>query len=151
MERSDVVMGEAVDDASRVDADVVAAQLEVDPATGLTDDEAARRLEADGPNELRGKGPIPAWRKILAQFQDPLIYLLLAAVAISLASWYIQGAGGAPVDAIVIAAIVVINVVLGYTQEAKAENAVAALGTMTAATSSVLRAAASSRPCPRRS
>ena len=114
-------------------------QLDVDPAAGLSAQEAARRLEADGPNELRGKKPIPTWRRIVAQFQDPLIYLLLAAVAISLASWVVQGAEGAPVDAIVIAAIVVLNAILGYTQEAKAEDAVAALGTMTAALSMVLR------------
>ena len=126
-------------DASRVDSDVVAAQLEVDSATGLTDHEAARRLEADGPNELRGKKPMPTWRRIMAQFQDTLIYLLLVAVAISLASWVVEGAAGVPVDAIVIAAIVVLNAVLGYAQEAKAENAVAALGTMTAASSTVLR------------
>ncbi len=118
---------------------MVAARLEVDQATGLTDEEAARRLESDGPNELRGKKPTPTWRKILAQFQDPLIYLLLAAIAISLASWVLDGAEGWPVDATVIAAIVVVNAVLGYTQEAKAEDAVAALGTMTAASSTVLR------------
>jgi len=138
MERIDVVTSEPVD-ASRVDADLVAAQLEVDPATGLTDEEAARRFEADGPNELRGKKPTPTWRRIVAQFQNPLIYLLLVAVAISLASWVVEGADGAPVDALVIAAIVVLNAVLGFTQEAKAEDAVAALGTMTAASSTVLR------------
>ena len=136
--RAGVVIGEGVD-PSQVDADVVAMQLDVDPAAGLSAQEAARRLEADGPNELRGKKPIPTWRRIVAQFQDPLIYLLLAAVAISLASWVVQGAEGAPVDAIVIAAIVVLNAILGYTQEAKAEDAVAALGTMTAASSMVLR------------
>ena len=126
-------------DASLVDADAVAAQLGVDPATGLSDQEAVRRLEADGPNELRRIKPIPTWRKILAQFEDPLIYLLLAAVAISLVSWVVDGADGTPVDALVIAAIVVLNAILGYTQEARAEDAVAALGTMTAATSTVLR------------
>ena len=136
--RAGVVIGEGVD-PSQVDADVVAMQLDVDPAAGLSAQEAARRLEADGPNELRGKKPIPTWRRVVAQFQDPLIYLLLAAVAISLASWVVQGAEGAPVDAIVIAAIVVLNAILGYTQEAKAEDAVAALGTMTAASSMVLR------------
>ena len=139
MEAGGVVRGAPVADVSRADADVVAAQLEVDPATGLTDEEAARRLEADGPNELRAKKPTPTWRKIVAQFQDPLIYLLLAAVVISLVSWVVQGADGAPVDALVIAAIVVLNAILGFTQEAKAEDAVAALGTMTAASSTVLR------------
>ena len=79
-----------------------------------------------------------AWRT-LAQFQDPLIYLLLAAVAISLVAWAIEGREGWPVDALVIALIVVLNAVLGYSQEAKAESAVAALARMTAVTSAVVR------------
>lgn len=128
-----------VDEAFLLAADVVAANADVDPAIGLSDEEAARRLEADGRNELRGKRPVPVWRKVLAQFQSPLIYLLLAAVIVSLVAWIFEGAVGLPVDALVIAAIVVLNAVLGYTQEAKAEDAVAALGTMTAAASTVLR------------
>ncbi len=111
----------------------------MDPTTGLADQEATRRLEADGPNVLRGKQAIPTWRKVMAQFQNPLIYLLLVAIAISLASWVVQGADSTPVDALVIAAIVVLNAVLGYTQEAKAEIAVAALNSMAAPLSTVLR------------
>ncbi len=80
---------------------------------------------------------------MLAQFQDPLIYLLLAAVAIALVAWWVEGRGtenaGLPVDAIVIAAVVLLNGVIGHVQEAKAQNAVAALARMTAATSGVLR------------
>ncbi|PWC06174.1 cation-translocating P-type ATPase [Mycetocola zhujimingii] len=117
----------------------LADQLGVDPTVGLTSDEAARRLAADGPNELRGKAPVPVWRKLLAQFEDPLIYLLLAAVAISLAAWIVEGAHGVPIDAVVIFAIVLLNAILGFAQEARAEDAVAALSTMTAATSTVLR------------
>src|SRR4029453_4886133 len=106
---------------------------------GLTSAEAARRLAAEGPNELRSAPPVPIWRRVLAQFQDPIIYLLLAAIAISLVVWVIEGQVGLPVDAIVIMLIVVINAVLGYAQEAKAENAVAALAQMTAVTSTVMR------------
>ncbi|HYI85747.1 MAG TPA: HAD-IC family P-type ATPase, partial [Burkholderiales bacterium] len=76
---------------------------------------------------------------MLSQFQDPLVYLLLAAVAVTLAAWMFEGFDGWPVDAIVIALVVVLNAVLGYLQEAKAENAVAALARMTAVTSAVLR------------
>ncbi|WP_239021595.1 cation-translocating P-type ATPase [Nocardioides jishulii] len=126
-------------DPSLLGGDVVGRELDVDPTTGLSEEEAARRLAADGPNELRGKKPVPTWRKVLAQFQDPLIYLLLAAVTISLIAWVIDGAPGTPIDAFVIAAIIVLNAVLGYTQESRAEDAVAALGTMTAAASTVLR------------
>lgn len=126
-------------DPCLLDVETVARELDVDPLTGLSDDEAARRLATDGANELRGKKPVPLWRKVLAQFQDPLIYLLLAAVAISIIAWSIAGARSTPVDALVIAAIIGLNAVLGYTQEARAEDAVAALDSMTAAASTVLR------------
>src|SRR5690606_26782259 len=67
-----------------------------DSTNGLDAEEAARRLTEDGPNELRAAPPIPAWRRLLAQFQDPLIYLLLAAVVISLVAWTIEGREGWP-------------------------------------------------------
>ena len=130
-------------DPSLADADDIARGLEVDPAVGLSDAEAARRLARDGPNELRGIPPVPTWRKILAQFHDPLIYLLLVAVLVSIGAWIFERAAGSdawPIDAIVIAAIVVLNAVLGFVQEARAGDAVAALSTMTAASSTVLRA-----------
>jgi P-type Ca2+ transporter type 2C len=82
---------------------------------------------------------LPTWRRILARFQDPLIYLLLAAIAIALIAWGIEGWAGWPVDAIVIAAVVIVNGVLGFVQEAKAEQAVAALARMTAVSSAVVR------------
>ena len=126
-------------DPSLRDALDVARDLGVDPATGLTSAEAERRLQNDGPNELRAKPPVPLWRKILAQFQDPLIYLLLVAVAISVGAWLAEGAAGLPIDALVISAIVLLNGILGFVQERKAETAVAALQSMTAATSTVLR------------
>ena len=83
---------------SLVDAAEIAKALAVDPASGLSSAEAARRLAADGPNELRAAPPVPIWRKILAQFRDPLIYLLLAAVVISLVAWVLGGGDGWPVD-----------------------------------------------------
>ena len=126
-------------DPSVLDIAEVAEALAVDLDSGLFSAEAARRLTADGPNELRAAPPVPIWRKILAQFRDPLIYLLLAAVAISVLAWALAGADGWPLDAIVIAIVVVLNAVLGYVQEARAESAVAALQEMTAVTSAVLR------------
>ncbi|HSN31898.1 MAG TPA: cation-translocating P-type ATPase, partial [Ideonella sp.] len=117
----------------------VARALGTDLERGLGADEAARRLATDGPNELHAEPPRPAWRRLLAQLRDPLIYLLLAAIAIALAAWFAEGRAGWPVDAIVIALIVAANAVLGYVQEAKAEDAVAALARMTAATSQVVR------------
>ena len=59
MDRSGVAVS-GHDDPSLADADVVARRLEVEPAAGLTEQEAARRLEADGLNEPRGKKTIPS-------------------------------------------------------------------------------------------
>lgn len=126
-------------DPSLRTAQDISKELEVDPATGLTITEAARRLAQDGPNELRSKPPVPFWRKVLSQFQDPLVYLLLVAILISLVAWTAEGAHGAPIDVLVIAVIVIANAILGLVQENKAESAVAALATMTAVTSTVLR------------
>ena len=128
-----------VEDPSLVDAEAVARALGTDLERGLSAHEAAARLARDGPNELRAAAPIPTWRRILRQFQDPLIYLLLAAVAIALAAWLVEGGHGWPVDAVVIALVIVLNGALGYAQEAKADSAVAALASMTSATCSVLR------------
>lgn len=124
---------------SVMDAQEVAGQWRVEPGTGLTPDEAERRLATDGPNELRQTPPEPLWRKVLRQFQDPLVYLLLVAMAISLAAWLVEGAEGLPIDVIVIAAIVIANAVIGFVQERKAADAVAALSSMTAVMSTVLR------------
>ncbi len=126
-------------DPYRVEARAVADKLGTDLERGLSGTEAARRLAADGPNELLSAAAVPKWRKLLKQFQDPLIYLLLAAVAISVVAWVLEGAVGVPVDALVIALIVALNAVLGYVQEAKAADAVAALRAMTEATSTVIR------------
>ncbi|MEE0654035.1 cation-translocating P-type ATPase [uncultured Bifidobacterium sp.] len=134
-------------DPSLVDAGQVAMALDVDPRTGLSADEAKRRLEKFGPNELASAPPVPKWKKFLQQFQDPLVYLLLAATAISLVAWIIEKVNAAPgaegealpFDAIVIVLILIVNAILGYMQEAKAEEAVNALSEMTAPTSNVLR------------
>ncbi len=122
-----------------VDAAMVVDQLGTDPSAGLSGAEAAARLARVGPNRLDATAPVPAWRKLLAQFVDPLVFLLLAAVAISILTWLLEGAEGVPFEAVVIAVILVANAVLGYVQEARAEQAVAALQRMAAASSTVLR------------
>lgn len=135
-------------DPSLTDANDVAQALNVDPSTGLSSEEARRRLGKFGANELASAPPVPKWKKFLAQFQDPLVYLLLAATAISLVAWIIERvnlAPGAepeevlPFDAIVIVLILIVNAVIGYVQDAKAEKAVEALSKMTAPQTSVLR------------
>lgn len=127
-------------DPTIIAADAVAIACQTDLASGLTAAEAARRLARDGANELRAVPPVAAWRRALAQLQDPLVYLLLLAAAVALAAWVVEGRNGWPMDAIVIAVVVVLNAVIGWMQEAKARSAVAALARMTQATSSVLRA-----------
>jgi len=117
----------------------IAEGLGTDLAVGLTSDEVAVRLERDGPNRLDTADVVPAWRKLLAQFDDPLVYLLLGAVAVSLVAWFLEGRQGTPFEVIVITVIVVFNAVLGYVQEARAEQAVAALQRMAAATATVVR------------
>ena len=120
-------------------ADAVAADLRTDLRAGLTSAEAAARLERHGPNELAAAEEVPTWRKLLDQLSDPLVYLLLGAVVVSLAAWVVEGAEGVPYEVIVITVIVVANAVLGWIQEARAEAAVAALQRMAAATATVVR------------
>src|SRR5690606_18906122 len=74
----------ALDDPSMLDVAVVARMLDADLESGLGGREAAQRLARDGPNEVRAAPPTPPWRGMLAQFQDPLVYLLLAAIVIAL-------------------------------------------------------------------
>ena len=128
-----------LDDPSVNNSDEVARTFGADIDSGIASTEASRRLLADGPNELRSAPQLPAWRRFLSHFHDPLVYLLLAAVAIALVAWVVEGMVGWPMDALVIATIVLLNGVLGYVQEAKAGDAVAALARMTAATSAVMR------------
>ena len=121
-----------------VDAQEVITQLESN-GDGLSESEASSRLEKFGPNELKSEAPIPKWKAFLLQFNSPLIYLLLAAIAISLAAWALEGRQGLPIDAIVITVIVVVNAVFGYIQEGRAADAVAALASMTTSHSTVMR------------
>ncbi len=132
------------DAPSLIDIADLALALGTDLESGLGVEEAANRLRADGPNELRAVPPVPRWRRALVQLQDPLVYLLGAAAAVALAAWWfegrgLQGAAGWPLDAIVITCVVVLNAMLRWLQEAKAAQAVVALAKMSTATSAVLR------------
>ncbi len=120
----------SLDAMSGKDLDALLTELDTDAENGLDPEQALRRLSAEGANELRASPPVPVWRRVLAQFQDPLIYLLLLAVVISLVAWWIEGAVGVPVDAVVITLVVIANAVLGFVQESRAERAVAALQAM---------------------
>jgi Ca2+-transporting ATPase len=101
-------------------------------ARGLTSAAAATRLAEVGPNELdRSSGPSPL-RVLARQFMSPLVALLLVACAVSAAL-------GDSVDAIAIGAIVLVNALVGFAQEYRAERALLALREMTAPQARVLR------------
>jgi Ca2+-transporting ATPase len=123
----------------RTSAEEALAALDSDPQRGLTEGEARARLERHGRNELAAEKPVPAWKKFLAQFADPLVILLLAATAISAALWLVERDAALPYEAIAILAVVLLNALMGHIQESRAEAAVAALRRMAAAHASVIR------------
>ena len=125
--------------AYRIAPDAVIAALGSNLSTGLSSTEARARLERDGPNQLTATRPVPAWRKLLGQCRDPLVILLLVASAISLALWLYQQDAPLPYEAIAILAIVVLNAFMGFIQQSRAEQAVAALRRMSAAQARVIR------------
>ena len=127
-------------DAYRMTAEEVVAELGSDPRHGLSGQDASARLRQYGPNELETEKPEPAWRRFLAQFQDVLIILLLVATAISLGLWVYERDSALPYEGLTIFAIVLLNGILGYVQETRAEQAVAALRAMSANEATVLRA-----------
>ena len=101
-------------------------------STGLTDDEAAERLAAVGPNRLAEPEMEGLFSRILRQFSDPLIYILLAAAAVTafLREW---------VDTGVILAVVILNGLIGFIQEGKAQEALSGIRKMLSPTADVLR------------
>ena len=106
-------------------------------AEGLSSEEAARRLEANGRNRLADAPKKSLVRRFFEQMADPMILILLVAAAISGVLAVVQNDSFA--DVIIILAVVIVNAVLGVYQENKAEKAIEALQEMSAATSKVLR------------
>jgi Ca2+-transporting ATPase len=117
----------------------LAARLDTDARAGLTNGEAAARRERYGPNQLETEKAVPAWRRFLAQFQSVLVILLLIATAISAGLWAIERGEDLPYEALAILAVVLLNAVMGFVQESRAEAAVAALQAMAAADATVVR------------
>src|SRR5690606_30757839 len=87
---------------------------------GLTESESEKRREEFGPNQLASQKRQGAWRRLLAQFNNLLIVVLLVSgvVSLFLNQW---------IDAAVIFAVVVINALIGFIQEGKAERALEAI------------------------
>ncbi|MEX0805024.1 MAG: cation-translocating P-type ATPase [Candidatus Binatia bacterium] len=119
--------------------DDVLAALDTDARRGLSQGEARARLESYGKNELTAEKPVPAWRKFLAQFQDVLVILLLVATLISAGLWLYERESALPYEAMAIFAVVLLNAIMGYIQQSRAEQAVAALRQMSAAHANVIR------------
>ncbi|MFP4065830.1 MAG: cation-transporting P-type ATPase [Bacteroidales bacterium] len=110
----------------------VVRSLEADGENGLDEKEAEKRLETYGPNEMPGKRQRTWWQRLLAQFTNVLIYVLIGAAVITalMDHW---------VDTWVILAVVLINAVIGFIQEGKAESALENIQQMLSMEATVLR------------
>ena len=105
---------------------------------GLSTQEAQARLEKYGPNKLK-EGEKPTWmQRFLAQLKDPMLIILMVAAAVSALTGMLSGESEWA-EVIIIIAVVLLNAILGVIQESKAEAAIEALQTMTAATCKVIR------------
>ena len=105
-----------------LDREAVAAQLGV-AITGLSDHEAAERLERYGRNRIEPTAPTARWKILVRQFRSPLIYVLLVAGAVALLL-------GEIADAIFIAAVLVLNAFIGFVNEYRADREVYSLATL---------------------
>jgi Ca2+-transporting ATPase len=106
---------------------------------GLSSSEAAERLARFGPNALPDPPPEPVWRRFARQFDSPLIYILLCALAFDAGLWIYEGADGWPVEASAIAVILLFNAALGLYQEHRSEAALARLKVLAGAQAWALR------------
>jgi len=112
--------------------DEAAQHLETDPQSGLSLEQAASRLTLFGPNELQEKRVRSSWRMLLDQLSDFMIIVLVGAAIIS-------GFVGDVEDTVAIIVIVILNAVIGFVQEYRAERAMAALKQMAATSARVVR------------
>ena len=117
--------------------DVLSAQG-TDGESGLSEAAASERLAKYGPNKLKEEEKTPLWIRFFQQMADPMVIMLIVAAIISAATGMIKGEADWA-DVIIIMFVVVVNSVLGVAQEAKSEEALAALQEMSAAQSKVMR------------
>ena len=125
----------------REPAELVVSALDSDAAHGLARADAQRRLEQYGPNRLKSAPDIPWWKRLLEQFENFLVIILLVAIVISVVEWLLQDPRETdlPYEAIVIMAIVILNALLGFIQEARAEKSVRALMALATPEATVIR------------
>ena len=138
-----------MDKEYRLSSEAVLESLET-TEKGLSSQEAAKRLSKYGPNKLK-EAPKPTWiQRFLAQLKDPMLIILMIAAAVSAATTVIDflqlpeprdmaHLTEGLVEVGIIVVVVLLNAILGVIQESKAEAAIEALQTMTAATCKVLR------------
>ena len=105
---------------------------------GLSTAEAQTRQAKFGPNKLKEEEKTPLWIRFFQQMADPMVIMLIVAAVISAVTGMIQGESEWA-DVVIIMAVVIINSALGVIQEAKSEEALAALQEMSAAQSKVIR------------
>ncbi len=103
-----------------MDVQKVVDALNTDPEKGLSKEEAKTRAQEHGPNEISGKKPRPEILRFLDNFKQPLIYILLIAAVVSFLI-------GEKIDAAVILGVALINAIVSFIQESKAERAISAL------------------------
>ncbi len=119
------------------------AALQSNGERGLSEAEAPKRQENIARNELAAEDAVPAWRRFLAQFTVVLVVLLLMATAISAGLWWYERESALPYEAIAILSVVVLDAILGFVQESRAEAVVATLRAMPADDAAVKRDASS--------
>ncbi|KAK2611132.1 hypothetical protein N8I77_004507 [Diaporthe amygdali] len=121
--------------------DQVLSTLGVQASTGLTDAQVKKLTEKHGKNAIAEEPPTPLWELILEQFKDQLVLILLGSAAVSfvLALFEDEGGWSAFVDPAVILTILILNAVVGVSQESSAEKAIAALQEYSANEANVIR------------
>jgi Ca2+ transporting ATPase len=121
--------------------DHVLTEFKVDVRKGLTSEQVEGQRKKHGSNAIPEEPPTPLWHLILEQFQDQLVLILLgsAAVSFALALFEEEDGWGAFVDPAVILTILILNAVVGVSQESSAEKAIAALQVYSANEANVVR------------
>jgi Ca2+-transporting ATPase len=115
-----------------IEAEAVATSLGSDSRRGLRSSELAERRTRYGPNQLAETLPVPLWKKLARQFKELVIWILIVAAVLA-------GAVGEWADTAAILAIVLLNGIIGFLQEEKAERALAALQRLSAPMAKVIR------------
>lgn len=122
----------SMESAWSIQSSEVLSQLSVDPELGLSENEVKLRLQQHGPNSIIVKKKISRWHIFFKQLKNPVVYVLLIAAIIAFTL-------NEHVDSWAILAIVIINTLIGFVQESKAEKSMEALALISSPKGKVLR------------